>query len=205
MHEPHALVAWGGCGTVLLHGCDDERFAMLLERTRPSILAEVKDGDEAVAVAGRPQRRLTVPAPSGPRRGCDPARVNDLGDAHLRTWTLRLMALLSADRHAQLAWLSGQETETTDVVEEVELLCRVAEGLTERGVLAPGELRDLGTIGRRLGTMDASCRAGFWADALSTDPAWDDIRTLARQFLVTSLGDWRQPLPRPARTSTGNN
>ncbi|MET9591855.1 hypothetical protein ABZY45_12870 [Streptomyces sp. NPDC006516] len=128
--------------------------------------------------------------------------MNDLGDAHLRSWTLRLMALLSADRQAQLAWLSGQETETKDVVEEVELLCRVAEGLTERGVLAPGDLR---TISRRLGTMDAVCRAGFWADALSTDPAWDDIRALARQFLVTSLGDWRQPLPRPARTGMGND
>ncbi|MFF3301684.1 hypothetical protein [Streptomyces sp. NPDC002908] len=131
--------------------------------------------------------------------------MNDFGDAHLRTWTLRLMALLSADRHAQLAWLRGQETETTDVAEEMELLCRVAEGLAERAVFVPGELRDLRTVGRRLGTMDVSHRVGYWADALSTDPAWDDIRALARQFLVTSLGDWRQPLPRPVRSGTGDN
>ncbi|MEU3983329.1 aminoglycoside phosphotransferase family protein [Streptomyces sp. NPDC026672] len=65
VHEPDAFVAWGGCGAVLLHERDDERFAMLLERVRPSTLAEVEDGDEVVTVAGRLNRRLAVPAPPG--------------------------------------------------------------------------------------------------------------------------------------------
>ncbi|MFJ6433294.1 aminoglycoside phosphotransferase family protein [Streptomyces sp. NPDC091416] len=65
VHEPDALVAWGGCGAVLLHERDDERFAMLLERVEPSTLAEVEDGDEVVMVAGRLNRRLAIPAPPG--------------------------------------------------------------------------------------------------------------------------------------------
>lgn len=65
VHEPDAFVAWGGRGAVLLHERDDERFAMLLERVRSSTLAQVADGDEVAAVAGRLNRRLAVPAPPG--------------------------------------------------------------------------------------------------------------------------------------------
>ncbi|MER5757834.1 hypothetical protein [Streptomyces sp. NPDC002082] len=131
--------------------------------------------------------------------------MNHLGDAHLHTWTLRLMALLAADPQDQLAWLGERELDTKDVVEEVELLCRVSEGLAERGTFEPDELRDLRAMGRRLGEIDANCRVGLWDNALATDPAWDDVRSLARQFLLTSLGDWRQPLPRPVRPHTGHH
>jgi streptomycin 6-kinase len=65
VHEPDAYAAWGGRGAVLLYERDDERFAMLLERARPSTLAELEDGDELVTVAGRLNRRLAVPAPPG--------------------------------------------------------------------------------------------------------------------------------------------
>ncbi|GAA2737521.1 aminoglycoside phosphotransferase family protein [Actinocorallia aurantiaca] len=65
VHEPDAFAAWGGRGAVLLYERDDDRFAMLLERVRTSTLAEVEDGDEVVAVAGRISRRLAVPAPPG--------------------------------------------------------------------------------------------------------------------------------------------
>ncbi|MDF6045628.1 aminoglycoside phosphotransferase family protein [Streptomyces sp. JH14] len=65
VHEPDAFAAWGGRGAVLLHERADERFAMLLERARPSTLAEIEDGDEVVTVAGRLSRRLAVPAPPG--------------------------------------------------------------------------------------------------------------------------------------------
>ncbi|WP_326586077.1 hypothetical protein [Streptomyces sp. NBC_01294] len=54
--------------------------------------------------------------------------MNHLGDVHLRTWTLRFMALLAAETQGQLVWLGERELETKDVVEEVELLCRVSEG-----------------------------------------------------------------------------
>lgn len=131
--------------------------------------------------------------------------MNHLGDANLHTWTLRFMALLAADAQDQLAWLGERELETKDVVEEVELLCRVSEGLTERGVFGPENLRDLRAIGRRLGEIDTTCRVGLWDNALTADSAWDDIRSLARHFLLTRLGHWRQPLPRPVRPHTGDH
>uniref|UniRef100_A0AAU2JPL4 Uncharacterized protein n=1 Tax=Streptomyces sp. NBC_00049 TaxID=2903617 RepID=A0AAU2JPL4_9ACTN len=130
--------------------------------------------------------------------------MNHLGDTRLRTRTLYFMALLAADTQDQLAWLGEREVETKDVVEEVELLCRVSEGLAERGVFEPEDLRDLRAVGRRLGEIDATCRVGLWHNALATDPAWDDVRSLARQFLLTRLGDWRQPLPPPVRPHTGD-
>lgn len=123
--------------------------------------------------------------------------MNPLGDAKLRSWTLRFMTLLAADAQDQLAWLGERELDAESVVEEAELVCRVCEGLAERGVFESGELPDLRAIGRRLGEIDAVGRTGLWADALGTDPTWDEIRALARQFLLTTLGDWRQPLPRP--------
>ncbi|MFD5060732.1 hypothetical protein [Streptomyces sp. NPDC058394] len=129
--------------------------------------------------------------------------MNHLGDAHLRTWTLRFMALLAAETQDQLAWLGERELETESVVEEVELLCRISEGLAERGAFE--NLGDLQAIARRLGEIDAACRVGLWANALATDPAWDEMRPLARRFLLTTLGDWRQPLPRPVRPHRGNH
>ncbi|MYQ40507.1 hypothetical protein B046DRAFT_01546 [Streptomyces sp. LamerLS-316] len=129
--------------------------------------------------------------------------MNDLGDAHLRTLTLRFMALLAADTQDQLAWLGGREQDTRSVVEEAALLCRISEGLGERGVLQPEDLRDLQAIGHRLGEIDAVGRSGLWADDLPVDPAWDAVRAPARRFLVRTLGDWRQPLPRPASPAAG--
>jgi hypothetical protein len=130
--------------------------------------------------------------------------MNQLGDAHLRTLVLRFTALLAVDTQDQLAWLGERELENESVIEEVELLCRISEELAERGVFEPERLRDLQVIGRRLGEIDAACRVGLWVNALATDPAWDEIRTLARQFLLTTLGDWRQPLPRPVRPYAGD-
>ncbi|GHH42550.1 aminoglycoside phosphotransferase family protein [Streptomyces candidus] len=68
VHEPDAFLAWGGRGAVRLHERDDERFAMLLERARPTTLAQAAagtDGDGMLEAAGRLHRRLTVPAPPG--------------------------------------------------------------------------------------------------------------------------------------------
>lgn len=131
--------------------------------------------------------------------------MNHLGDAHLRTWTLRWMALLAADAQDQHAWLGEREVATESVVEEVELLCRISEGLADRGVFEAKNRRDLEAIRRRLGEIDAACRAELWGHALATDPAWDEVRPLARRFLLATLGDWRQPLPRPVRRHTGDS
>ncbi|WP_367826314.1 aminoglycoside phosphotransferase family protein [Streptomyces sp. LMG1-1-1.1] len=81
VHEPDAFAAWGGRGAVHLIERDDARFAMLLERVRPTTLAEIEDGDEVVAVAGRLNHRLAIPAPPGlPRL----SRQADAWEEHLR-------------------------------------------------------------------------------------------------------------------------
>ncbi|MFF7446559.1 MULTISPECIES: hypothetical protein [unclassified Streptomyces] len=128
--------------------------------------------------------------------------MNHLGDANLRTWTLRLTTLLAADPRDQLAWLDGRAVDTESLIDEVELLCRVCEGLTERGVFDPEQLHALRAVGHRLADIDTACRTGPWAESLTTDPTWDAVRPLARRFLVTTLGDWRQPLPASPRRGT---
>lgn len=75
VHEPDAFVAWGGQGAVLLHERDDDSFAMLLERSRASTLAELGHGDEVLAVAGRISHRLAIPAPPGLPRLRDQAET----------------------------------------------------------------------------------------------------------------------------------
>ena len=150
-------------------------------------------------------RRLGVPVEKGRtsalRVQCEPARMDD---EHWRTWTRLFLTLLAADLPDQLAWLGERRLETETAVGDVEFTCRIAEGLTERGAFEPAKLRDLQAIGRRVGEIDAGSHTVQWAEALATDPAWDDVRTLARRFLVTLLGDWRQPLPRPVGPHAGD-
>lgn len=50
------------------------------------------------------------------------------------------MALLGAGTRDQLAWLGRREPATESVAEELELLCRTSEGLTERGVAREAEI-----------------------------------------------------------------
>ncbi|MFJ5550766.1 hypothetical protein [Streptomyces sp. NPDC093225] len=130
--------------------------------------------------------------------------MDDLDMSRERYLTLTLMSLLAADTRDQIAWLGERELDTGSVVEEAELYCRVCEGLAERGRFEPEALPDLRAVGRRLGGIDAAARAAPWARALTTDPVWDEIRTLARRVLVTTLGDWRRPLPRPVPPATGD-
>jgi streptomycin 6-kinase len=63
--EPDAFEAWKGRGAVRLYERADECFAMLLERAGSRKLAELRDKDEVVRIAGQINRRLAVPAPPG--------------------------------------------------------------------------------------------------------------------------------------------
>ncbi|MFG1628791.1 aminoglycoside phosphotransferase family protein [Kribbella sp. NPDC049227] len=81
VHEPEAFAAWDGRGAVRLYERDDDRFAMLLERAQPSTLTELGDGDEIATVAGRLNRRLSIPAPAALPRLVDQA---DSWDEELR-------------------------------------------------------------------------------------------------------------------------
>ncbi|NEW44114.1 phosphotransferase [Nocardia cyriacigeorgica] len=69
--EPDAYAAWDGRGAVRLFEGDDERFAMLLERTGSGTLAGIEDFDAAVAALGQVSRRLAIPAPAGLPRLAD--------------------------------------------------------------------------------------------------------------------------------------
>ncbi|MFI8325573.1 hypothetical protein [Streptomyces sp. NPDC085529] len=124
--------------------------------------------------------------------------MNRLNDERLRTWTLRWMALLAADSQDQRAWLDDRDLDTVSVVEEVELVCRISEGLAERGVLAPEDTHDLRELGRHLAALTPDRRAGPWAESLVTDQPWTEVRTLARRILHRTTGDGRRPLPDPA-------
>jgi len=69
--EPDAFATWGGHGALRLYEREDECFAMLLERAGSRTLAELRDNDEVVRIAGRINRRLAIPAPPGLPRLCD--------------------------------------------------------------------------------------------------------------------------------------
>jgi streptomycin 6-kinase len=75
VHEPDAFAAWNGRGAVRLYERDDERFAMMLERAQPSMLAEIQSGDEAAAIAGQISRQLAIKAPPGLPRLSEQADV----------------------------------------------------------------------------------------------------------------------------------
>ncbi|MFJ6379258.1 aminoglycoside phosphotransferase family protein [Kitasatospora sp. NPDC092039] len=93
VHEPDAFAVWAGRGAVRLYERDDERFAMLLERASPTTLAEVRDSDEVLTVAGRLSRRLAVPAPPALPRLSDQAAD---WEARLRSDAASLAHPLSA-------------------------------------------------------------------------------------------------------------
>ncbi|MGW7260190.1 hypothetical protein [Streptomyces sp. NPDC054834] len=111
-------------------------------------------------------------------------------------WIARLLAILAADPADQLAWAGEHQVRTAAVADDVEFIVQLAEGMAERGTLEPEALQDLKTIDRFIGEMDVRGRAGLWADALTADVTWSEVRTPARRILVARLGEWRLPLPR---------
>ncbi|MFJ5998750.1 hypothetical protein [Streptomyces sp. NPDC092370] len=126
--------------------------------------------------------------------GCQPvsgvpqvvAHTDEFGDHSVRGAALRCLA-------------AGFEFVDSLTQSVLQIRAGLYECGVQHGAFEPEDLRRLRAIDRRLGEIDAVCRVGLWANALATDPAWDDIRALARHFLLTALGDWRQPLPRPVR------
>ncbi|MGW1175962.1 aminoglycoside phosphotransferase family protein [Kitasatospora sp. NPDC002543] len=119
VHEPDAFAVWAGRGAVRLYERCDGQFAMLLERASRTTLAEVRDGDEVLTVAGRLSRRLAVPAPPGLPRLSE--RAAD--------WEARLRADAASLPHALPARTVGAALAT---VREL--------GRAQPGVLVHGDL-----------------------------------------------------------------
>lgn len=111
-------------------------------------------------------------------------------------WVAMLLAILAADSSDQLAWAGEHQVRTAAVADDVEFILHLAEGRMGRGILEPDALNDLKTIHRFFGEMDIQGRASLWADSLTADVTWSEIRTPARRILVARLGEWRLPLPR---------
>jgi hypothetical protein len=63
-------------------------------------------------------------------------------------------------------------------------------------ILAADASDQLAWAGEHQVQMDVRGRAGRWADALTADATWGEVRTLARRILVARLGEWQLPLPR---------
>ncbi|MCX4597279.1 hypothetical protein OG819_49105 [Streptomyces sp. NBC_01549] len=111
-------------------------------------------------------------------------------------WIARLLAVLAADPSDQLAWAREHQVRTAAVADDVEFILHLAEGMAERGTLEPAALQDLKTIDRFFGDSNVHGHAGRWADVLTADVTWSEVRTLTRRILVARLGEWRLPLPR---------
>lgn len=117
-------------------------------------------------------------------------------DDYWQRWIARLLAILAADPSDQLAWASEHQVRTAAVADDAAFILHLAEGMAERGTLEPQALQDLKTIDRFFGEMDVRGRPGRWADALTADTTWSEVRTVARRILVARQGEWRLPLPR---------
>ncbi|MGP3685980.1 hypothetical protein ACTVZO_14920 [Streptomyces sp. IBSNAI002] len=110
-------------------------------------------------------------------------------------WVARLLAVLAADAEAQLTWADEHGVKNAPVADDVRFVLHLAEGMAQRGSLAPEALRDLRAVGRLLDEAGVLGRTGLWAESLAAEPAWNEVRTLARRILVAREGDWRRPLP----------
>ncbi|MFI8385973.1 hypothetical protein [Streptomyces sp. NPDC085540] len=114
---------------------------------------------------------------------------------HWERWVAKLLGVLAADAPDQLAWAGEHGVKSAALAEDVDFVLHLSQGMQERGTLAPEALRDLRAISRLLAEADVLGRAGPWAGSLTAEPAWNEVRTLARQVLVAREGDWRRPLP----------
>ncbi|MBD0695447.1 hypothetical protein [Streptomyces sp. CBMA123] len=110
-------------------------------------------------------------------------------------WIAPLLAFLAADTPDQITWSGKHRVRAAAVAEEIEFSLHLAEGMSDRGTLEPAALQDLRTIGRLCGEVAHRGHVGRWEDAVHVDPAWDEIRALARRILIDRLGTWSRPLP----------
>ncbi|MFJ7590387.1 hypothetical protein ACIQZO_23965 [Streptomyces sp. NPDC097617] len=114
---------------------------------------------------------------------------------HWERWVARLSAVLAADAPDLLAWAGEHRVKSVALADDVDFVCHLAEGMAQRGSLAPEAARDLRAIGRILADPDVLPRVGLWTDAPAAEEAWSEVRTLARRILVAREGDRRRPLP----------
>jgi hypothetical protein len=111
-------------------------------------------------------------------------------------WITPLLAFLAADTPDQTAWSRTHQVRTAAVAEEVKFSLHLAVGMKDRGSLDAAALANLKAIGQLCDGVIQRGDLGRWEEAVQVDPAWNEIRTLARQILIDRLSTWDQPLPR---------
>ncbi|MEU5068907.1 hypothetical protein AB0G95_33235 [Streptomyces virginiae] len=109
---------------------------------------------------------------------------------------LEALAVLGADSADQLAWIDKHEVVTDELALEFDDAFRLIGDLHQEEFLDTEALGKLQLIDAVLGEMSGRENAERWSRAaLATDAGWRQVRTLARDLLVSMQGDWRRPLP----------
>ncbi|MEV7755969.1 hypothetical protein [Streptomyces griseofuscus] len=106
------------------------------------------------------------------------------------------LALLGADSTDQLAWIEKYQVVTDELALEFDDALRLMAGFQEEVLLNEDAMGKLRLIDSVLDEMSGRENAGSWSrEALATDAGWRQVRTLARDALVSLQGDWHLPLP----------
>lgn len=106
------------------------------------------------------------------------------------------LAVLGADSADQLAWIDKHKVVTDELALEFDDAFRLMADLQPEEFLDTEALGKLQLIDAVLGEMSGRENVERWArEALATDAGWCQVRTLARDLLVSLQGDWRRPLP----------
>ncbi|MGQ5654232.1 hypothetical protein ACUJ8H_30100 [Streptomyces sp. EKR5.2] len=109
---------------------------------------------------------------------------------------IQALAVLGADSADQLAWIDKHKVVTDELALEFDDAFRLMADLRQEEFLDAEALGKLQLIDAVLGEMSGREHAERWSrEALATDSGWRQVRTLARDLLVSLQGDWCLPLP----------
>ncbi len=109
---------------------------------------------------------------------------------------IEALAVLGADSADQLAWIDKHKVVTDELALESDDAFRLIADLRQEEFLDTEALGKLQLIDAVLEEMSGRENAERWSrEALATDAGWRQVRTLARDLLVSLQGDWRRTLP----------
>ncbi|MGQ4477826.1 hypothetical protein [Streptomyces sp. SAS_276] len=108
---------------------------------------------------------------------------------------IEALAVLAADSADQLAWIDKHKVVADELALDFDDAFRLVADLHQEEFLDTDALGKLQLIDAVLEEMSGRGNAERWSrEALATDAGWRQVRTLARDLLVSLQGDWRQPL-----------
>ncbi|MER7539191.1 hypothetical protein ABTX77_31065 [Streptomyces sp. NPDC097704] len=106
------------------------------------------------------------------------------------------LALLGADSADQLVWIDKYQVVTDELALEFDDALLLMAGFQQEISLDEDAMGKLRLIDSVLEEMSGRESTGHWSrEALATDAGWCQVRTLARDALVSLQGDWHLPLP----------